>query len=151
MLYVQRKNKIYLKIGRSTNRFVFFYLFILFLHTCYIRVCFQVVPFVRENIWHKALLMGYSIRLEITLVCSLNVFQLVMGLCKGHSLFFLEYVYRSLLYPSLIFDIFLSLCVCVLEWFCISLIVIFLLCVCVSVCVLGIFCVCLCVVVWFEI
>ena len=27
--------------------------------------------------WHKALLMGYSMRLELTLVYSLNVFQLV--------------------------------------------------------------------------
>ena len=34
-------------------------------------------------------------------------------LYRGYSLFFLEYVHFSLLYPSLIFDIFLSLCVCV--------------------------------------
>ena len=78
--------------------------------------------------------MEYSMRLELTLVCSLNVLQLVMVLCRSHTLFFLECVYLSLLYSSLIFDMFLSLCVCVLEWFWISLRVIFFLCVgeCVS-------------------
>ena len=46
--------------------------FILFLHTCYICVCF-----VSEHMWHKALLLGYSMRLELILVSSLNHFQLV--------------------------------------------------------------------------
>ena len=62
-----------------TKRFVFFefiYLFILFL---YFHVCFQLVAFVREHIWHKALLMGYSVRLELIRACSLNDFQLVMA------------------------------------------------------------------------
>ena len=68
--------KIHFKIGRSTKRFVFFE-FILFLHTCYVYVCFQLVAFVREHMWHKALLMGYSMRLELTLVSSLNDFQYV--------------------------------------------------------------------------
>ena len=44
------------------------------------RVCFQLVAFVREHIWHKALLMGYPVRFELIRVCSLNGFQLVMGL-----------------------------------------------------------------------
>ena len=56
--------------------------------------------------------MGYSMRLELTRVYSLNDFQLVMGLYRGHLLFFLKCVYLSLLYPSLIFDMF-CLCVCV--------------------------------------
>ena len=114
--------KIYFKIGRSTKRFVFLLnSFILFLHTGYIWECFQLVAFVGKHAWHKALLMGYSMRLELTLVCSLNVFQLVRlwVLYKGYSPFFLECVYFSLLYPSLIFDVFV--CVCVLEWFWISL------------------------------
>ena len=34
--------------------------------------------------------MGYSMRLELTRVFSLNDFQLVMGLYRGHPLFFLE-------------------------------------------------------------
>ena len=55
----------------------------------------------------QGLVMGYSMRLELTHVCILNYFQLVMYLNRGHSLFFLECVYFSLLYPSLIFDIFL--------------------------------------------
>ena len=60
---------VYFKIRSSTKRFVFIYnLFILFLHTCYISVCFQLVAFVREHIWHKALLMRYSMRLDLTLV-----------------------------------------------------------------------------------
>ena len=53
--------------------------------------------------------MGYSMRVELTRVYSLNDFQLVMGLYKGLPLFFIECVYLSLLYPSLIFAMFLSL------------------------------------------
>ena len=48
----------------------------------YIRAYFQLVAFVREHIWNKALLMGYLMRLELTRVCSLNDFQLVMGFCS---------------------------------------------------------------------
>ena len=70
---------IYIEIGRSRKRFVFFNSFILFLHTCYICICFQLVAFVGEHIWPKALLMGYSMRLELTLVRCLNVLQLVMS------------------------------------------------------------------------
>ena len=68
-------------MGRSTKRFVFLNLFILFLHTCYICVCFQLVAFVRVHMWHKALLIGYSMRLELTLVSSLNLVQY----CSQHS------------------------------------------------------------------
>ena len=88
----KEKIKIYFKIGRSTKS-SFLYLFNLILHACYICICFQFVAFVkvhmcyiyvcfqlviftREYMWHKALLMGYSMRLELTLVCSLNDFQL---------------------------------------------------------------------------
>ena len=39
---------------------------------CYIYVCFQLVAFVREHVWHKAFLMGYLMRLELTLVSSIN-------------------------------------------------------------------------------
>ena len=74
---------------------------------------FLAYCFVREHIWHKALLMGHSMRLELTRVCSLHYFLLVMGLYRGYPLFFLEFVYISLFYLSLIFDIFLSLYVCV--------------------------------------
>ena len=54
--------------------------------------------------------MGYSMRFEHT---RLNDFQLLIGLYSGHPLFFLEHVYLSLLYPSLIIDMFLTLSVCV--------------------------------------
>ena len=100
---------IYFKIGRSTKRFVFFE-FILFLHTCYICVCFQLVAFMREHMGHKALLMGYSMRLKLTLVSSLIDFQLVR---LGYTPFFLECVYFGLLTP-LLYLICLSLCV--YEW-----------------------------------
>ena len=86
-----------------------------------------------ENIYgtkHKALLLGYSMRLELTLFRSLNVF-LLWVLYRGHPLFFLKSVYLNLLYPSLMFDMFLSLSVYVsaLGWFWVSLTVIFLPCV----------------------
>ena len=47
-------------------------LYFLNLFCSYVRVYFQFVAFVGEHIWHKALLMGYSIRLELTRVYSLN-------------------------------------------------------------------------------
>ena len=68
---------IYFKIGRTTKRFVFFNLFILFLHTCNIHVCFRHVVFVSQHVWHKAFLMEYSMRLELTLVSSINDLWLV--------------------------------------------------------------------------
>ena len=116
--------------------FEFIYLFYSYIH-----VYFQLVAFVRERIC-CALLIGYSMRLELTRVCSLNDYQLVMCWYRSLPLFFLEWVYLSLLYPHLVFDVF-CLCVCVLEWFWITLTVIFPLCV--WVCVLGIFRVCMCV------
>ena len=91
-------------IGRFTNKFVF--KFIYFVLT-YVYVSSKLLS-------SEALLMGYLMRLELTLVCSLNDFQLVMGLCRGHLLFFLECVYLSLLYPSLIgFCVCVCVCVCV--------------------------------------
>ena len=82
-------------MSRSTKRFVFLesIFFILLLHMCMV----QLVVFVMEHIGHKALLMGYSVRLELTSVCSLNDFQLVIGLYRGHPPFFFECVYLSLL------------------------------------------------------
>ena len=88
---------IYIKIDRSTKIFVFFefiYLFILFLHTCMLSAC----CFRQRTYMAQDLLMGYSMRLELTRVCSLNNFQLVISLDKSHSLFFWEYVYLSLLF-----------------------------------------------------
>ena len=57
------------QIGRFTKRFVFFEFIYLF--CSYICVCFQLVGFVIEHIWHKALLMRYSMRFELTRFCSL--------------------------------------------------------------------------------
>ena len=44
---------------------IFFNLLILFLHMCYICVCFQLVAFIREHICRMTLLMGYSMRFEL--------------------------------------------------------------------------------------
>ena len=50
----------------------------------------------RENIYGTRPCL---LRIELTRVCSLNEFQLVMGLYRGHPLFFLECVYSNLLFP----------------------------------------------------
>ena len=65
-------------------------------------------------------------------------------LYRGYSAFFWECVYFSLLYLSLIFDMFIVECMCALKWFSVSLIVIFLLFVCVSMCLVNFWCVWLC-------
>ena len=66
-----------------------------------------------EHVWHKALLMGYSIRLELNRVCSLNRFPLVIVCFYEYwSFLFLECVSLSLLYPSSTFDISYVVCVC---------------------------------------
>ena len=53
----------------------------------YVCVCvcvyFQLVAFVREHMWLKAFLMGYSMRLELTLVSSINELWLVKMVYKG--------------------------------------------------------------------
>ena len=94
-------------MSRSTKRFVFWGIY---LFCSYIRLCFQLDAFVREHIWHKDLLMGYLMRLELTHVCSLNGFQLVMGFYETLSSLFLC-VYLSLLYPSFTFDVWYVVCV----------------------------------------
>ena len=49
----------------------FLNLFVSFLHTCYIYVCYQLVALVREHVWHKVFLRC-SLRLELTLVSSIS-------------------------------------------------------------------------------
>ena len=39
---------------------------------CFIYVCFQLVAFAREHTWHKAFSIRYSMKLELTLVFSVN-------------------------------------------------------------------------------
>ena len=64
---------IYIKMSKSTKRFEFF-LGLDYLFSSYMHVCFQLVTFVKEHVWHKAFLM----RSELICVCSLNSFHLVM-------------------------------------------------------------------------
>ena len=54
---------IYSKMSWYTKRIVFFRIYLFCFYIC---VCVQLVAFIREHIWHKALLMGYSIRLEFS-------------------------------------------------------------------------------------
>ena len=130
MLEVQRENKNILKwVGPRRD---LYFLEFIYLFCSSIRVCFKLYAFVREHVWPKAFLMGYSMKLELTL----NGFELVMGFFMNVvPFFFLECVSLSLLYPSFAFDISyvvcVCVCVCVLEWFQISLIVIFSVCECV--------------------
>ena len=108
---------IYFKMSRSMKRFVFFriYIFILFLHTC----MFPTWYFLQKTCMAQGLVNGYSMRLELIRVCSLNGFQLVFVLfMKVAPFFFLECVSLSLLYPSFTFYIWYSVCVCVCVCIC---------------------------------
>ena len=94
--------------------------------------------------------MRYSMRVELTRVCSLNGFQLVMGLYRGHSLFFFECVLPLSALPLLdIWYVFVVVCAFVRAFVCMCIGVLldyintYFSSVCVSVC-LGDFCVCMC-------
>ena len=100
---------IYFKMSRSMKRFALFLGFI-YLFYSYIRVCFQLIALVREHIWHKALFMGYLLRLELTCVCSLNGFQLVMSFYEGHSSLFHKVFTKACFTPHLL------LIFCVYAW-----------------------------------
>ena len=50
-------------MSKSTKRFEFWGIY---LSCSNIYVCFQLVAFLREHVWYKTLLMGYSMRLELT-------------------------------------------------------------------------------------
>ena len=117
----------------STKRFVVFLAFI-HLFRSYIRVCFQVVAFVKEHIWHKILLM----RLELTRVCCLNRFQLVIGLYKRHSSLFLRVCLPKPALPLIALWYLICVCRCVWVYVCWSgfgfHLELFFLCVCVSMC-----------------
>ena len=58
-------------MNRPIKIYIFKDLFI-YLFRSYISVWFKLLAFVREHIWHKALKMGYSIRLELTCAWSLK-------------------------------------------------------------------------------
>ena len=82
-----KERKKYCKMSRSTKRIVFFRIY---LFCSYICVCFHLVAFIREHVLLKVLLMGYPMRLELTIVCSLNDFQLIMSFYGGYSSLFLK-------------------------------------------------------------
>ena len=100
----------------------------MFLHTSmFLAWCFR-----QRTCMAQGFVMRYSMRLELTSVCSLNGFQLCFFFMKVPPFFFLECISLHLLYPSLACDIWyiLWVCMCMLKWFWISLTIIFFLCVC---------------------
>ena len=46
----------------------------------------------------QGLVNGYSVGIELTRVCSLNDFQLVLGLYRGHPLFLVSLPQSALLF-----------------------------------------------------
>ena len=96
------------------------YFFRIYLFCSFKCLCFQFDTFIREHVWHKTLLMGYSMRLEPTDVCNLNEFQLIMSfLWKSLFSFSLECVSFSLLYSSFAFDIWYVVCMYVCMCICV--------------------------------
>ena len=91
----------------------FLNLSILFLYTCYIYECFQLVALVREHVWHKALLMGFSMRLKLTLVSSINDFWLVRLVYIGVVVRFSWSVFTLVCFTRLIWYVYSCVCVCV--------------------------------------
>ena len=83
-------------MSRSTKTFVSFLGFI-YLFCSYIHVCFQLVAFVREHVWHKALLIVNSL--------VFGVFSWLWVDMEVTPLFFLPCVYLNLLYPSFDFHL----------------------------------------------
>ena len=53
-------------MNRSKKRFDFLKIY---LFCSNIRVCFQIVGFVRENMWRKTICMKYSMIIELTRIC----------------------------------------------------------------------------------
>ena len=104
----------------------------------------DIVAFVREHIWHKASLMGYSMRqthsclrfewLSVGYGFIWRSFSLFVRVCFT-IVCFIPHWYL------ICFSLCVCVCVCVMEGFWISLTVTFPLCVCE--CVLGIFCECM--------
>ena len=92
----------YFKINRATKRFVFCGGFI-YLFCSYIFICFQLDSVVRERVWHKVLLKGYSMRLELSHVCKLNGFQLVIGFFMKVTPFFLRMCFSWSTLPLIYF------------------------------------------------
>ena len=128
--------------------YIYIYIYIYMCVCVCVCVCFQIDVFVREPVWSKVYLMGYSLKLDLTRVCSLNGFYfwvffnerwsfLFLWVCFSYSTLFLInfwYLIRCMcVYVSVgvvsdfTYSYFYSVCVCVCV------------CVCVNMC-LEIFC-----------
>ena len=89
-IYIYIYIYIYILKRVGPRRDLYFLRFTDLLIYSYKRVCFQLVSFFREHIWYKALLMEYSVILELTHVCSLDGFQLILCIYGGHCSLFLR-------------------------------------------------------------
>ena len=105
--------RIYLKIRRSTRRFVFFeFIYLVLAYVLYICMfpacCFRQRTYVAQCFFNGAHNETW------THSCFHYKWPLVgqTGLYKGCCSSFLECVYFNLLYLSLIFDMFIVVCVC---------------------------------------
>ena len=56
-------------------------------------VCFQFVAFVREHMWHKAFLMGYSMRLELNPLREPSYFKIYPYSFFGPTITIFIYIY----------------------------------------------------------
>ena len=128
LLYIYIYIYTYFKIGRSTKRFVFFNLYMLFLLTGYIYICVSHLLLSSENMCGTRPFYGV---LNETWTHSCFQYKWLLSVLtsvyRGRCSSFLEFVYFGLLYASLIFDMCIVVCVCVcacvyvLEWFWVSL------------------------------
>ena len=108
----KERTKLYFKIGRSTKRFVFFES-IYFVLTYLLYMCMFPACCFRQRTYVAQGLVNGVLNESLNHSCSqFECFSVRLWvLYRGYSPLFLESVYFSLLYPSLIFDMFLSLCV----------------------------------------
>ena len=102
-------------MSMSSKRFVFFSIY---LFCSYVRVCFQLDSFVEEHVWHKALLMRYSVRLEFIRICSLSGYLVFFFVYEVRSSLFLRLFFRFVCFTPHFF-LYLIHCVCVCGglWF----------------------------------
>ena len=81
--------------------YIYIYIYICVCVCVCVSVCFQLDVFIREHVWHKVWLMGYSMRFELTLCWKFEWFLLPYLFFFSNECwsFFLEYLSLSLFYP----------------------------------------------------
>ena len=112
---------IYIQMNRSMKRFVF--LRIIHLFCSYICVCFQLVAFIREHMWHKAMCMGYLMKPKLKRCLLVECFSYLHGFSplsfflRVCLFFFLSPIGHWYLMCYKVFVLLLWVDVCVLKRF----------------------------------